>query len=173
MLPNEIFSLIAAWSRQTQSTEWSKTYQPRTRRINTQACIFSKRVRTSFGRGFKANYRKCLFLLCFTRCIKFLLLFQNQPTEGEDQSDIRFRHITEITILTVQLIVEFAKRLPGFDKLLREDQIALLKVSITTLRLCDVTASWPSLHLGYVTSEHFEFSLNWGYVISQHLDVVS
>lgn len=40
---------------------------------------------------------------------------------------MRFRHITEITILTVQLIVEFAKRLPGFDKLLREDQIALLK----------------------------------------------
>lgn len=48
--------------------------------------------------------------------------------EGEDQCDVRFRHITEITILTVQLIVEFAKRLPGFDKLLREDQIALLKV---------------------------------------------
>lgn len=53
---------------------------------------------------------------------------QNQPSDGEDQSDLRFRHITEITILTVQLIVEFAKRLPGFDKLLREDQIALLKV---------------------------------------------
>ncbi|XP_065155885.1 ecdysone receptor isoform X2 [Atheta coriaria] len=51
----------------------------------------------------------------------------NQPLEGEDQCDVRFRHITEITILTVQLIVEFAKRLPGFDKLLREDQIALLK----------------------------------------------
>lgn len=27
----------------------------------------------------------------------------------------------------MQLIVEFAKRLPGFDKVLREDQIALLK----------------------------------------------
>ncbi|CAH1115129.1 unnamed protein product [Psylliodes chrysocephalus] len=51
----------------------------------------------------------------------------NTPMEGEDQCDIRFRHITEITILTVQLIVEFAKRLPGFDKLLREDQISLLK----------------------------------------------
>ncbi|XP_063233118.1 ecdysone receptor isoform X5 [Bacillus rossius redtenbacheri] len=51
----------------------------------------------------------------------------NSPIEGENQSDIKFRHITEITILTVQLIVEFAKRLPGFDKLLREDQIALLK----------------------------------------------
>jgi ecdysone receptor len=57
-----------------------------------------------------------------------LKIAQNQPTDGEDQSDLRFRHITEITILTVQLIVEFAKRLPGFDKLLREDQIALLKV---------------------------------------------
>ncbi|XP_033207215.1 ecdysone receptor isoform X4 [Belonocnema kinseyi] len=51
----------------------------------------------------------------------------NAPTDNEDPSDVRFRHITEITILTVQLIVEFAKRLPGFDKLLREDQIALLK----------------------------------------------
>lgn len=51
----------------------------------------------------------------------------HQPTEGENPSDYRFRHITEITILTVQLIVEFSKRLPGFDKLMREDQIALLK----------------------------------------------
>lgn len=49
--------------------------------------------------------------------------------DEEDHREFRFRHITEITILTVQLIVEFAKRLPGFDKLLREDQIALLKVS--------------------------------------------
>ncbi|XP_075237956.1 ecdysone receptor isoform X2 [Lycorma delicatula] len=47
--------------------------------------------------------------------------------DDQEESDLRFRHITEITILTVQLIVEFAKRLPGFDKLLREDQIALLK----------------------------------------------
>lgn len=47
--------------------------------------------------------------------------------EGEDPSDYSFRHITEITILTVQLIVEFSKRLPGFNELLREDQITLLK----------------------------------------------
>jgi len=33
-----------------------------------------------------------------------------------------------MTILTVQLTVEFSKRLPGFDTLLREDQITLLKV---------------------------------------------
>uniref|UniRef100_A0A0A9VV31 Ecdysone receptor n=1 Tax=Lygus hesperus TaxID=30085 RepID=A0A0A9VV31_LYGHE len=51
----------------------------------------------------------------------------NSPNEDEEQIDFRFRHITEITILTVQLIVEFAKRLPGFDKIIKEDQIALLK----------------------------------------------
>lgn len=42
---------------------------------------------------------------------------------------MKYRQITEMTILTVQLIVEFAKSLPGFDKLLREDQITLLKVN--------------------------------------------
>ncbi|CAH1709312.1 unnamed protein product [Aphis gossypii] len=47
--------------------------------------------------------------------------------DEEKQSDTTYRIITEMTILTVQLIVEFAKRLPGFDKLVREDQITLLK----------------------------------------------
>ena len=32
-----------------------------------------------------------------------------------------------MTILTVKLTVDFSKRLPGFDSLLREDQITLLK----------------------------------------------
>lgn len=35
-----------------------------------------------------------------------------------------------MTILTVQLIVEFSKRVPFFDRLYREDQITLLKVSV-------------------------------------------
>lgn len=39
-----------------------------------------------------------------------------------------FREITEMTILTVQLIVEFAKGLPGFAKISQPDQITLLKV---------------------------------------------
>lgn len=49
---------------------------------------------------------------------------------GESEADSlkRFQHVTEMTILTVQLIVEFSKRVPGFDTLLREDQITLLKV---------------------------------------------
>lgn len=66
-------------------------------------------------------------------------LLQNQPLDGEDQMDIQFRHITEITILTVQLIVEFAKQLPGFDKLLREDQIALLKVRYPNINFNQTT----------------------------------
>lgn len=43
-------------------------------------------------------------------------------------SEAKFKHITEMTILTVQLTVEFSKKSPGFDTLLREDQITLLKV---------------------------------------------
>lgn len=49
--------------------------------------------------------------------------------DSEEDSLKRFQHITEITILTVQLIVEFSKRVPGFDTLSREDQITLLKVN--------------------------------------------
>lgn len=51
------------------------------------------------------------------------------PHDDEDQHDVNFRHITEITILTVQLIVEFAKGLPAFTKIPQEDQITLLKVN--------------------------------------------
>lgn len=53
---------------------------------------------------------------------------QTSPDDNEDQNDVHFRHITEITILTVQLIVEFAKGLPAFTKIPQEDQITLLKV---------------------------------------------
>ncbi|KAH8372794.1 hypothetical protein KR009_005135 [Drosophila setifemur] len=53
----------------------------------------------------------------------------SQPDENESQTDVSFRHITEITILTVQLIVEFAKGLPAFTKIPQEDQITLLKVN--------------------------------------------
>lgn len=45
------------------------------------------------------------------------------------EGEVKYRDITEITMLTVHLIVQFAMRLPGFDKLMREDQIALLKAS--------------------------------------------
>ena len=49
-----------------------------------------------------------------------------QPVSGETaetESDRLFQHMTEMTILTVQLIVEFSKHLPGFQTLCREDQV--------------------------------------------------
>ncbi|GFV47624.1 ecdysone receptor [Trichonephila clavipes] len=49
--------------------------------------------------------------------------------DSEEDGMKHLQHITEITILTVQLIVEFSKRVPGFDTISREDQITLLKAS--------------------------------------------
>ena len=46
-----------------------------------------------------------------------------------DESESLFRHITEITILTVQLIVQFSRHLPGFQTLNRADQVAHLNLS--------------------------------------------
>lgn len=48
-------------------------------------------------------------------------------SSGED-SEQHFRRITQMTILTIELIVEFSKCLTGFDSLLKDDQILLLKV---------------------------------------------
>jgi ecdysone receptor len=53
----------------------------------------------------------------------------------EDDCANRFQHVAEITILTVQLIVEYAKRLPGFETLTRDDQIALLKACACELMM--------------------------------------
>nr|AEH43772.1 ecdysone receptor isoform 2 [Amphiascus tenuiremis] len=47
--------------------------------------------------------------------------------ELDNESDKYFRHMTEMTVLTVQLIVEFSKHLPGFQTLCRDDQVSLLK----------------------------------------------
>ena len=45
-----------------------------------------------------------------------------------DDSELHLSRITEMTILTIKLIVEFSKRLTFFDHLLKDDQITLLKV---------------------------------------------
>lgn len=42
-------------------------------------------------------------------------------------AEAKFQYMTEMTILTVKLTVDFSKRLPGFDTILRDDQITLLK----------------------------------------------
>ena len=50
---------------------------------------------------------------------------------SSDPAELQCKQITGLTVLTVRLIVEFTKQLPGFqDKLCREDQICLVKVTI-------------------------------------------
>ncbi|XP_026566490.1 oxysterols receptor LXR-beta isoform X3 [Pseudonaja textilis] len=55
----------------------------------------------------------------------------------------RFAHFTELAIISVQEIVDFAKQVPGFLQLSREDQIALLKAS--TIEVFRSNSSTPYL----------------------------
>ena len=45
--------------------------------------------------------------------------------------ELYYRHMVENTILTVQLIVEFSKKVPKFETLIPEDKVILLKVWTT------------------------------------------
>ena len=52
---------------------------------------------------------------------------------SSDPAELQCKQITGLTVLTVRLIVEFTKQLPGFqDKLCRDDQICLVKVMLAT-----------------------------------------
>lgn len=54
--------------------------------------------------------------------------------QSRDARQQRFAHFTELAIISVQEIVDFAKQVPGFLQLGREDQIALLKASTIEVR---------------------------------------
>uniref|UniRef100_A0A673TG94 Nuclear receptor subfamily 1 group H member 3 n=1 Tax=Suricata suricatta TaxID=37032 RepID=A0A673TG94_SURSU len=59
-----------------------------------------------------------------------------QSREARQQ---RFAHFTELAIVSVQEIVDFAKQLPGFLQLSQEDQIALLKTSAIEVMLLETS----------------------------------
>lgn len=59
----------------------------------------------------------------------------------------RFAHFTELAIMSVQEIVDFAKQLPGFLELTREDQIALLKTSTIEVSLPSGHFEWFCDHI--------------------------
>ncbi|KAL0842210.1 hypothetical protein ABMA28_014371 [Loxostege sticticalis] len=69
--------------------------------------------------------------------------WQSADEEDED-SDMPFRQITEMTILTVQLIVEFAKGLPGFSKISQPDQITLLKACSSEVMMLRVARRYDA-----------------------------
>lgn len=75
---------------------------------------------------------------------------QSQDLQNREVRQQRFAHFTELAIMSVQEIVDFAKQLPGFLELTREDQIALLKTS--TIEVCHVLSRdvVPSLILDLI-----------------------
>ncbi|KAM6980407.1 oxysterols receptor LXR-alpha [Aplochiton taeniatus] len=63
----------------------------------------------------------------------------NQDPQNREIRQQRFAHFTELAIMSVQEIVDFAKQLPGFLELTREDQIALLKTSTIEIMLLETS----------------------------------
>ncbi|XP_018615246.1 oxysterols receptor LXR-alpha isoform X1 [Scleropages formosus] len=64
---------------------------------------------------------------------------KNQDPLNREVRQQRFAHFTELAIMSVQEIVDFAKQLPGFLELTREDQIALLKTSTIEIMLLETS----------------------------------
>lgn len=67
---------------------------------------------------------------------------KNVHPYNEGQGESQLRHFTEMTILTVRLIVEFAKKVYGFETLTREDQITLLKASASEVMMLRSTRKY-------------------------------
>ncbi|CAL8404937.1 unnamed protein product [Boreogadus saida] len=63
----------------------------------------------------------------------------SQDPQNREVRQQRFAHFTELAIMSVQEIVDFAKQLPGFLELTREDQIALLKTSTIEIMLLETS----------------------------------
>ncbi|XP_068612822.1 oxysterols receptor LXR-alpha-like isoform X3 [Brachionichthys hirsutus] len=64
---------------------------------------------------------------------------ESQDLQNREVRQQRFAHFTELAIMSVQEIVDFAKQLPGFLELTREDQIALLKTSTIEIMLLETS----------------------------------
>lgn len=69
---------------------------------------------------------------------------QSQDLQNREVRQQRFAHFTELAIMSVQEIVDFAKQLPGFLELTREDQIALLKTSTIEIMLLETSRRYNS-----------------------------
>lgn len=81
---------------------------------------------------------------------------QSQDLQNREVRQQRFAHFTELAIMSVQEIVDFAKQLPGFLELTREDQIALLKTS--TIEVCHDLLVYKYLFSWYCSFRFKRFS---------------
>ena len=72
--------------------------------------------------------------MCVSGRVPLCVALQLERTSS-DPAELQCKQITGLTVLTVRLIVEFTKQLPGFqDKLCRDDQICLVKVMVRAFR---------------------------------------
>ncbi|XP_064423243.1 oxysterols receptor LXR-alpha isoform X2 [Latimeria chalumnae] len=75
----------------------------------------------------------------FTDRLKVTPWPPSHDPQNREMRQQRFAHFTELAIISVQEIVDFAKQLPGFLELTREDQIALLKTSTIEVMLLETS----------------------------------
>ncbi|XP_041093481.1 oxysterols receptor LXR-beta-like [Polyodon spathula] len=68
----------------------------------------------------------------------------NSELSNREARQQRFAHFTELAIISVQEIVDFAKQVPGFMDLCREDQIALLKASTIEIMLLEAARRYSA-----------------------------
>lgn len=68
--------------------------------------------------------------------MKFLCFFQDVSADMVNSDaiagDALLSQLAKMTVIITHLIVEFAKNLPGFSRISKDDQIVLLKVSFET-----------------------------------------
>jgi len=80
------------------------------------------------------------------------------PADSDNISDKLFRHMTEMTILTVQLIVEFSKHLPGFQTLCRDDQVCLLKACSSEVMMIRGARRYDPTRESIIYATNYPFS---------------
>lgn len=87
---------------------------------------------------------------------------------GQVNQKAAFQHFLELTILGVQLLVRFAKHLPGFESLSMNDQIILLKESsievfnLQTTRRYDLASDSVLLSSNHAFDRDFYTELGFG-----------
>ncbi|XP_048401544.1 oxysterols receptor LXR-alpha isoform X2 [Stegostoma tigrinum] len=83
---------------------------------------------------------------------------QSVDMHNREMRQQRFAHFTELAIISVQEIVDFAKQLPGFLDLTREDQIALLKTSTIEIMLLETSRRYDPEIQGITFLKDFSYN---------------
>ena len=84
--------------------------------------------------------RSHLVAVCLQKCF--------DPTNPKDAKELLFTQLAQFTVLSTQLVVDFAKQMPGFTDIGIEDQIKMLKVGINFTIVVEYLHGGPSILCG-------------------------